>query len=49
MQWGRSWYIEPIGTMVLSGQEREVNYVEKENLNGGSAISHGRHVDGSGA
>jgi hypothetical protein len=31
------------------GQEREVNYVEKENLNGGSAISHGRHADGSGA
>jgi hypothetical protein len=35
--------------MGASGQEREVNYAEKENLNGGSAISRGWHGDGSGA
>src|SRR5881296_1969073 len=32
-----------------SGKERKVNYAEEENNTGGSAISHCRHADGSGA
>jgi hypothetical protein len=32
----------------MGASGKEVNYVEKENFNGGSAISHDRHGDGSG-
>ena len=35
--------------MGASGKEREVNYAEEENNNGGSAMSHCRPADGSGA
>jgi RNA polymerase sigma-70 factor (ECF subfamily) len=45
---GHSWYIEPIGAMEPRAKN-EVNYAEKENIIGGSAMPHDRHGDGSAA